>query len=81
MLLGGRTKFMSISRLASSIKESPTLSLNEEARRLRSQGQPVIHLGIGEPKKGDHSLYGGKLREASSPRKCHCIYWSETSPI
>ncbi len=41
---------MSISRLASSIKESPTLSLNEEARRLRSQGQPVIHLGIGEPK-------------------------------
>ncbi|MEJ2757349.1 MAG: pyridoxal phosphate-dependent aminotransferase [Anaerolineales bacterium] len=41
---------MSISRLASTIKESPTLSLNEEARRLRSQGHPVIHLGIGEPK-------------------------------
>ncbi|MCB2179792.1 pyridoxal phosphate-dependent aminotransferase [bacterium] len=41
---------MSISRLASTIKESPTLSLNEQARRLRSQGHPVIHLGIGEPK-------------------------------
>lgn len=41
---------MSISRLASTIKESPTLSLNEEARRLRAHGHPVIHLGIGEPK-------------------------------
>jgi aspartate aminotransferase len=41
---------MSISRLASTIKESPTLSLNEEARRLKTLGQPVIHLGIGEPK-------------------------------
>jgi aspartate aminotransferase len=41
---------MSISRLASTIKESPTLSLNEEARRLRERGEPVIHLGIGEPK-------------------------------
>ena len=41
---------MSISRLASEIKESPTLSLNEEARRLRVKGEPVIHLGVGEPK-------------------------------
>ena len=41
---------MSISRLASTIKESPTLSLNEEARKLRMMGHPVIHLGIGEPK-------------------------------
>ncbi len=41
---------MSISRLASTIKESATLSLNEQARRLRQLGQPVIHLGIGEPK-------------------------------
>ncbi len=41
---------MSISRLASTIKESPTLSLNEEARKLRTLGHPVIHLGIGEPK-------------------------------
>jgi len=41
---------MSISRLSSTIKESPTLALNEEARRLRAQGHPVIHLGIGEPK-------------------------------
>jgi aspartate aminotransferase len=41
---------MSISRLASTIIDSPTLSLNEEARRLRERGEPVIHLGIGEPK-------------------------------
>jgi aspartate aminotransferase len=41
---------MSISQLARSIVESPTLSLNEEARKLRERGQPVIHLGIGEPK-------------------------------
>jgi aspartate aminotransferase len=41
---------MSISQIARSIVESPTLSLNEQARRLRERGQPVIHLGIGEPK-------------------------------
>jgi len=43
-------KSMSISRLASSIQESPTLKLNEEARLLRAKGEPVINLGIGEPK-------------------------------
>ncbi|MGE5225193.1 MAG: pyridoxal phosphate-dependent aminotransferase [Omnitrophica WOR_2 bacterium] len=41
---------MSISKLARSIVESPTLRLNEEARLLRERGEPVIHLGIGEPK-------------------------------
>jgi aspartate aminotransferase len=41
---------MSISKLARSIVESPTLSLNEEARILKEKGEPVIHLGIGEPK-------------------------------
>ncbi len=41
---------MSISQLARSIVDSPTLRLNEEARLLRERGQPVIHLGIGEPK-------------------------------
>lgn len=41
---------MSISRLASTIGESPTLQLNEQARLLRSKGEPVIHLGAGEPK-------------------------------
>jgi aspartate aminotransferase len=42
--------YMSISKLARSIVESPTLRLNEEARILREKGEPVIHLGIGEPK-------------------------------
>src|SRR3990172_2268377 len=41
---------MIISQLARSIVDSPTLRLNEEARLLREMGQPVIHLGIGEPK-------------------------------
>ena len=41
---------MSISQLARSIVDSPTLRLNEAARLLRERGQPVIHLGIGEPK-------------------------------
>jgi len=42
--------FMSISQLARSIKESPTLKLNEEAQTLRARGEPVINLGVGEPK-------------------------------
>jgi aspartate aminotransferase len=41
---------MTISKLARSIAESPTLALNEEARLLRERGQPVINMGIGEPK-------------------------------
>ena len=41
---------MTISKLALSIHESPTLHLNEEARRLRERGEAVINLGIGEPK-------------------------------
>jgi aspartate aminotransferase len=41
---------MRLSKLASEIAESPTLALNEEARLLRERGEPVIHLGIGEPK-------------------------------
>ena len=41
---------MSISQLARSIAESPTFALNEEARLLREKGEPVINMGIGEPK-------------------------------
>jgi aspartate aminotransferase len=41
---------MSISQLARSIEESATLELNEKANLLRSRGEPVIHLGGGEPK-------------------------------
>jgi aspartate aminotransferase len=41
---------MSISQLARAIPESPTLSLNEQARVLKEKGEAVIHLGIGEPK-------------------------------
>lgn len=41
---------MSISQIARSIKASPTLALNEKAAILRQKGDPVIHLGGGEPK-------------------------------
>ncbi|MFH0901749.1 MAG: pyridoxal phosphate-dependent aminotransferase [Pseudomonadota bacterium] len=41
---------MSISTLAKSIHESPTLALNEQARLLREKGEAVVHLGAGEPK-------------------------------
>jgi aspartate aminotransferase len=41
---------MSLSQVALSIPASPTIALNEEARLLREKGEPVIHLGIGEPK-------------------------------
>jgi aspartate aminotransferase len=39
-----------LSQLALSIKESPTLKLNETAALLRDKGEPIIHLGGGEPK-------------------------------
>ena len=41
---------MSISQIARSIGESATLKLNETAALLRDKGEPVIHLGGGEPK-------------------------------
>ena len=41
---------MSLSQMARSISESPTLKLNETAALLREKGEPVIHLGGGEPK-------------------------------
>lgn len=41
---------MSISQLAKAIAESPTFALNEQARILREKGEPVINMGIGEPK-------------------------------
>jgi aspartate aminotransferase len=41
---------MSISFQARGIAPSPTFALNEKARLLREKGEPVINLGIGEPK-------------------------------
>jgi aspartate aminotransferase len=41
---------MSISLIGKSISESATLKLNETAAILRAKGEPVIHLGGGEPK-------------------------------
>jgi len=41
---------MSLSQLARTIAESPTLKLNETAALLKDKGEPVIHLGGGEPK-------------------------------
>ncbi|MGD1008227.1 MAG: aminotransferase class I/II-fold pyridoxal phosphate-dependent enzyme [Ignavibacteriaceae bacterium] len=41
---------MSLSQIARSISGSPTLKLNEKAALLKEKGEPVIHLGGGEPK-------------------------------
>jgi len=41
---------MSLSQMARSIHESVTLKLNQTAALLREKGEPVIHLGGGEPK-------------------------------
>ncbi len=41
---------MSISQIAGSIGESVTLALNEKASILKAKGEPLIHLGGGEPK-------------------------------
>ena len=41
---------MSISLIGRSIGESATLKLNEVAAILRAKGEPLIHLGGGEPK-------------------------------
>lgn len=41
---------MSISVIGRSISQSATLKLNETAAQLRARGEPVIHLGGGEPK-------------------------------
>jgi aspartate aminotransferase len=41
---------MSLSHMARNLKESITLKLNQTAALLREKGEPVIHLGGGEPK-------------------------------
>ncbi len=41
---------MSLSEIAKGISPSPTLALNEKFAILREKGDPVIHLGGGEPK-------------------------------
>jgi aspartate aminotransferase len=62
---------MSISEIAKTIKTSPTLALNEKAAILREKGDPVIHLGGGEPKSKSPmdaimaavgSLHSGEVR-------------------
>ncbi len=64
---------MSLSQIARSIKPSPTLALNEKAAILREKGDPIIHLGGGEPKSrapmdallaAVNSLNSGEIRYA-----------------
>jgi aspartate aminotransferase len=40
---------MDLSNLAVAIESSPTLTLNEIAKKLQSERKPVINLGVGEP--------------------------------
>jgi aspartate aminotransferase len=58
---------MKISKLASAISDSPTLKLNDEARRLRESGEPVINLSVGEPKnKAPQSAIDALIRAGSA---------------
>lgn len=41
---------MRISQLGRAVKPSPTLGLNDQAQKMKSRGEPVINLGVGEPK-------------------------------
>lgn len=41
---------MSLSQMARTVRESVTLRLNQTAALMRDKGEPVIHLGGGEPK-------------------------------
>ncbi len=41
---------MSLSQMARTVRESVTLKLNQTAALMRDKGEPVIHLGGGEPK-------------------------------
>ena len=40
---------ISLSKLAVAVGDSPTLKINAKARALKAAGEPVIHLGGGEP--------------------------------
>ena len=53
---------MSFSKIAGSIGASATLYLNAKAARMRVEGEPVIHLGGGEPKSlaPESALLAGK---------------------
>ena len=41
---------MSISKIGKAVGESVTLKLNQTAAMLKAKGEPVVHLGGGEPK-------------------------------
>lgn len=69
---------MSLSSLARSIAESPTLRLNEEAQLRRERGEPVIHLGIGEPK---NKAPIGALLSAAAKLNTGDIKYSPTDGI
>ena len=49
MSVGGKFMSLILSKLADTIGDSPTLKINAAARALKAAGQPVIHLGGGEP--------------------------------
>ena len=49
MCVEGKNMSISLSKLACSIGDSPTLKINAKARALKAAGEPVVHLGGGEP--------------------------------
>ena len=79
---------MPFSKIANSIGASATLKLNAEAGRMRAAGQPVIHLGGGEPKSkapqssidaGVEMLKSGEIRYTpASGTAAFTIPWPES---
>ena len=60
---------MSLSQLARSISESPTLKLNETAALLREKGEPVIHLGRRRAEEQGAHRRHRQLRGAAQHRR------------
>lgn len=55
---------MTLSRIATSIPESPTMKLNEAARQLKEKGEPVINFTVGEPKNKTPQTASAAVTEA-----------------
>ncbi|HDN05006.1 MAG TPA: pyridoxal phosphate-dependent aminotransferase [Chloroflexi bacterium] len=65
-----------LSQLISQVQISPTLALNETARKLRQRGEDVINLGIGEPL---NNCPQGAVALASKKLESRQVKYSPTS--
>ena len=64
---------MPFSKMADAIGASVTLKLNAQAARMRAAGDPVIHLGGGEPKNNKPSPTFKRSRHTRIYEKRHYL--------